>query len=67
MNRRFDDPESENFDRTFIKDRFFAMADGWFYESRLVPPYGPFATKEQAEKDCRSRFSEELGPNWNFT
>lgn len=67
MNRRTDDSEDKNFDRTFSKDRFFVMDDGWYYESRLVPPYGPFFTRELAEKNCRDRFSQQLKPDWKFS
>ncbi len=66
MKRRVGDPDDLQFDRTFVKERFFAMAEGWFYECRALPPYGPFSSREKAEENCRDRFSEDLGPDWSF-
>ncbi|MCI0666534.1 MAG: DUF6316 family protein [Methylococcaceae bacterium] len=66
MNRRLDDPDDVHYDRTFVKDRFFVTREGWYYESRMVTPYGPFISREQAEENCRLRFSGGLGMGWKL-
>lgn len=67
MDRRLDDPNEAHFSRAFINDRFFVISDGWYYESRLLKPYGPFESKQRAEQDCQQRFSGERKTDWTFS
>ena len=65
-NRRNDDPPDSHYSRQFSNERYFKTIDGWFYETRLMGHYGPFATKEIAVEDCTKRYITKVVNHWTF-